>query len=197
MEHPSQSQSQGRQHEKGVMERYEEEVEAEDHHRGDDYEDEDGEESDHHDVGAGEEDGASELPGSSFSYAPVPIEPSYNEEDDGDEMAISEDDEDDDNGSHYGGTQSNTTPKGHHHHSAPKAAAAAASTRGKGGSRRGRPYVPFSQAQAARFQEFLVDHPQIWSAATPVEGWVPEKVMREGKDATWKLLAAMPGVRQP
>ncbi|KAG8880828.1 hypothetical protein FRB97_000419 [Tulasnella sp. 331] len=187
-EHPNQ----GRQHDKGLTERYEEEYEAEDHH-GHDYEDEDGDD----DGGEyAEEEDSAELPGSSFSYAPIPVEATYNEEDDGDEMVISEGD--DDNGSNYGGNmavpsasaRSGTGPAAKSHHPVPKMA----STRGKGGSRRGRPYVPFSQVQAAQFAEFLVDHPQIWSAATPEEGWVSDKVMREGKDATWKLLAAMPGM---
>ncbi|KAG9031504.1 hypothetical protein FRB95_002693 [Tulasnella sp. JGI-2019a] len=186
MNHPTQSRS---QREKGVMERYEEDYEAEDP-QGDDYEDEDREDG----VGYEEEE-ETELPGSSFSYAPIHIEPAYNEEDDGDEMIISEDE--DDNGSHYGGNGTPATSGVHrptsssrNHHSAAKTP----STRGKGGSRRGRPYVPFSTTQAEKFAEFLVDHPQIWSAATPEEGWVPDKVMREGKDATWKLLAAMPGM---
>lgn len=70
----------------------------------------------------------------------------------------------------------------------------ASSAPGQKGSRRGRPYISFTQEQRDRFMEFLTDNAQVWTGAPVEPGWVTEEQIKLGKDSTWRELAKEPGV---
>ncbi|KAG9008500.1 hypothetical protein FRB90_008842 [Tulasnella sp. 427] len=117
-----------------------------------------------------------ELPASSFSYHPLP--PAHESEDEEEDQLRTDEDEDMPSASNEPSTRGGSPDYG----------------AGKKGSRKGRAYLPFSQEQKERFMDFLVQNPQVWAHATPNPAWVSWELQHQGKDSTWKILAAMPGM---
>lgn len=117
-----------------------------------------------------------EEPASSFSYTPLPPQPDSEDEED----QLKTDDEElgyavHDARSESAATSANRTPRKI--------------------MRNGRAYLPFTPEQKEAFMLFLMDNPHVWTGATPDPNWISWEQSHEGKDTTWKRLAAMAGVR--
>ncbi|KAG8900812.1 hypothetical protein FRB99_005753 [Tulasnella sp. 403] len=130
-----------------------------------------------------EDEEPEDLQASSFSYHPLPPPEESEEEED----QLNTDDEDDlgMRGRTNGGADARPRSP---------SVAPSLSTQQRKGSRKGRPYLPFTQEQKERFMEFLIENPQVWTGAEPEPGWVSWEQSHQGKDTTWRKLSAIPGM---